>query len=70
MAGLILVTCPEALRIERLARHRGMPEAEARSRIAAQTPPENKASLARWIIENDGDLAHLHQQVERVAREL
>lgn len=70
MEGLILVTSPEALRIERLARHRGMPEAEARARIAAQTPPERKAAIARWIIKNDGDLAHLHKQVERVARNL
>jgi dephospho-CoA kinase len=70
MAGLILVSCPEEMRAERLVRHRSMTPEEARVRIAAQTPPERKAPLARWIIQNDGDLNHLQEQVEQVAREL
>lgn len=70
MAGLILVTCPEPIRVERLQRDRGMTPEESRARIASQTPPEKKAPLAKWIIENDGDLAHLQAQVERIAKEL
>ncbi len=70
MAGLVLVTCPEVLRIERLVRGRGMSETEARARIASQTPPEKKAPLARWIITNDGDLGQLKKQVAKIALEM
>jgi len=69
-AGLILVTCPEPIRIERLKRDRAMTEDEARARIASQTPPEKKAPLARWIIQNDGDLGHLQSQVANISKEL
>jgi dephospho-CoA kinase len=47
-----------------------MSEADARARIASQSPPERKAPLAKWIIHNDGDLDHLQAQVEQVAGEL
>jgi dephospho-CoA kinase len=70
MSGMILVSCPESIRVERLKRSRGMSEADARARIASQTPPERKRPLARWIIENSGDLAHLHDQVAKIAAEL
>lgn len=70
MAGMILVTCPESIRVDRLVRGRGMSEADARARIAAQTPPERKVPLATWTIVNDGDLANLHRQVEGIAQDL
>jgi dephospho-CoA kinase len=70
LSGLVLITCPEQTRIERLVRDRGMSPVEARARIASQTPPETKAPLAKWIIRNDGDFDRLQKQVERVAREL
>ncbi len=69
MAGLILVECPVETRVRRLVEKRGMTEADARARIAAQTP-EKKGPLARWIIRNDAGLDHLRAEVERVAREL
>lgn len=70
MAGLILVDCPVETRVKRLVEKRGMTESEARARIAAQTPPEKKAPLAKWIIRNDGDLAHLRGQVTEIAAQL
>jgi len=70
MAGLILVDCPVDIRVQRLVNKRGMNEAEARARIAAQTPPEKKAPLARWIIHNDGGLDHLRAQVADIAQQL
>ncbi len=70
MAGLILVECPAEMRLARLRERRGMTDAEARARLAAQTPPEKKAALARWIIQNDAGLDRLRDEVERVAREL
>ena len=70
LRGLILVHCPEEERLRRLVELRGMDEEEARRRIAAQTPPEQKIHLAEWLIRNDADLEELHRQVDRVAEEL
>lgn len=68
--GLILVHCPADIRIERLTRDRGMSREEAQARMDNQTPPEDKLSLAKWVLHNDKDLDHLHQQVDMVAPEL
>jgi dephospho-CoA kinase len=68
--GLILVFCPHEIRIQRLQEHRNLTEDEALARIQAQTPPEKKMALARWIIHNDGDMEHLHTQVDAILQEL
>jgi dephospho-CoA kinase len=68
--GLILVACPAELRARRLVESRGLSEAQAMQRIAAQVDPERKRPLARWIIENTGSLEALHEQADGVAREL
>lgn len=70
MEGLILVMCPEAERIRRLLEDRDMTEEEAKNRIASQSPPEKKRRLARWVIMNDKDIAHLHAQVDAIVGEL
>jgi dephospho-CoA kinase len=70
LSGLIVVTCPVDVRIRRLVRHRGLDEAEARRRIAAQTPPENKLALADWVIDNSGTVHELHARVDAIAGEL
>lgn len=62
----ILVECPSEIRIARLAEHRGMSRDEAESRIAAQTPPENKRDFADWIIDNRGTIEALHEQVDSI----
>ena len=45
---------------------RGMPEADARSRMAAQASDEQRRAVADEVIENDGDLAALSAAVDRV----
>ncbi len=70
MAGLIVVHCPREERIRRLMADRGMTEEEAVRRIEAQTPPEAKLRLARWVIMNEGDIEHLQDQVDEIAKEL
>ncbi|MBM3290214.1 MAG: dephospho-CoA kinase [Candidatus Hydrogenedentes bacterium] len=70
LAGLIVVIAPVELRVRRLAEHRGIDDAEARRRIAAQTPPENKLALADWTIDNSGTKDDLYAQVDAIAREL
>ena len=68
--GLILVTSPEALRIQRLMKSRGLTRKEAVARIRAQTPPEKKLALADWVLDNEGSVADLRRRVERLAMEL
>jgi dephospho-CoA kinase len=67
---VVLVYAPEELALRRLVELRGMDEAAARSRMAAQLPIEEKRRLATHVIENTGDLAELRGRVERVWREL
>jgi len=68
LAGLILVLCPEDVRVQRLKERRGMDEAEARRRIASQTLPESKRPIADWVIENSGTIEGLNEQVDTIAQ--
>lgn len=64
--AVVVVLAPEELRVARLVASRGMAEADARARIRAQADDEMRRSVATHVIENDGDLDHLHRQVDRV----
>jgi dephospho-CoA kinase len=76
----ILVVAPEALRIARYvarlggthpdAATRAALEEEARQRIAAQMPDEEKMRLSDTIICNDASLENVTRQTEAVYREL
>ena len=68
--GLIVVTAPQELAIERLRRRDGMSEEEARSRLSAQLPAEDKVSRARFVVENTGSEAELEAQVDPLAAAL
>ena len=65
--GLILVTCRQDLRLARVVAARDMDAAEARRRMAVQTPPDTKAPLADWVIENEGSIEDLRRRVDEVA---
>ncbi len=54
-ARIVLVDAPEATRLARLVRDRGMPERDARARIAAQLPARLKRARVDLVIENDAD---------------
>ena len=70
MDGLILVIAETETRVQRLMTHRGMDEAAARARIAAQVDPERKRALARWVITNDGSLEALEGRVDSVIEDI
>lgn len=62
--GTVCVTASEATQLRRMLRTRGMTEAEARARLAAQMPTAEKARRARWTLDNDqDDLPALRAQV-------
>jgi len=76
---VILVTAPVELRVaryvDRMATLPGAPsreelETDARRRIAAQIPDDEKIPLSDFIIRNDGSLEATRLQVERVFAEL
>lgn len=67
---VVLVDAPEAVRRERLVRHRGLTPEEADRMIAAQMPPAEKRSRADRVIENDGSLAELEARAAALWREI
>lgn len=60
---IILVDASEATRLERLLHHRGLDESTARAMIAAQMPGGENRARATWVVDNDGSLDELEQQV-------
>ncbi|MEN9799963.1 MAG: hypothetical protein RL653_3660 [Pseudomonadota bacterium] len=68
--GVILVAAAPHIQQARLVARDGLQPEEAEARIRSQLPLEEKKRHARWIIDNDGDLASLRAQVERTWREV
>ena len=68
--AVIVVETPAEVQIERMLRDRGWTLEDARSRIAAQATPEQRRAIATHLIVNDGSLADLRTQVEKVYAEL
>ena len=67
---VVLVEADVATRLERLMRTRGLDRAEALRMIEAQMPSEMKRAGADYIIRNDGTVAELEAEAERVWREI
>ena len=67
--GLVVAWCEPAQQLERLIA-RGLSEAEARRRIGAQMPVEEKLRLASEKIDCSGSLAQTRQQVVALAAKL
>ncbi|MCS6807927.1 MAG: dephospho-CoA kinase [Bacteroidota bacterium] len=57
--AVIVVDAPEELRIQRLVQRRQLSEEEARKRIYAQIPADEKRKQADCVIHNDSSLEHL-----------
>ena len=66
--AVVVVAADPATQLDRLVRLRGMPEDEARARIAAQAPLADKLAVATHVLRNDGTLQELQAQVEQVWR--
>lgn len=64
-----VVVADEEVRVARLI-GRGLTEADARARIAAQISDDERVAFADCVIQNNGDEADLRRQVERLWRAL
>lgn len=62
----ILVIAPDADRIARVVMRDRIDEAHVRVRMAAQMDPEDARKHADYVIENDGNLAHLRERTRTV----
>ena len=68
--GVVEVSAPAELRVDRLRRARGGSKADALQRIEGQSLPPLRPGGARWHIENDGDEAELARRADRVWNEI
>ncbi len=59
---LVLVTAPYQQSVARICARDGIPEAEARRRLDAQTPEETLRAAADYILENTGTQAELERK--------
>jgi len=63
---IVLIDAPKEMRLARLVELRGITLEDASNMIAAQMPAELKGARANFVIENDGSLEHLDEQVSDV----
>lgn len=61
---LILVTCPEEIRIRRVMKRSRMTKEDVVSRIKSQLSEEEMRTYADWIIVNDGSQSLIQQALE------
>lgn len=67
---VVVVDAPDEVRLQRLVGHRGMTEADARARLDAQAPREERLAVADLVVTNDTDLDTLDERVRRLWAEL
>jgi len=63
--AVVVVEAPLETRVSRLV-GRGLSEADARARIAAQATDEQRRAIADHVVPNGGDLAALDEAVDRL----
>jgi dephospho-CoA kinase len=67
---VVVVDAAPGTQVDRLVRLRGMPEGDARARMAAQAGREQRLAVADVVIDNDGPLEELEPQVRRLWEQL
>lgn len=68
--AVVVVDVPEDVQVDRMVRLRGMTEADARARIAAQADREDRLAIATYVIDNTGTHEDLRHRVAEVLAEL
>ena len=64
----VAVLCEEALRVRRIVQRDGMSEEEAISRIRTQMTDEQRKTLADDFLYNEGDMASLYEETQKLIR--
>lgn len=68
--AVIVAACSPETQIQRLIERNGLSEAEARQRLAAQLPIDEKVRRADYVIRTDGTFADTARQVREVFERL
>jgi dephospho-CoA kinase len=63
---VVAISCDENVRVDRLIEQRGMNEAEARSRIAAQASDSEREAVADLVIDSTCSLEELIQKSDEI----
>jgi dephospho-CoA kinase len=69
-AAVIVVDADDEVRFARLLAHRGMSRDDAAARMAAQASRADRLAAADYVIANNGSLADLDRETDRVWSEL
>src|SRR5262249_27512623 len=67
---VVVVDVPPRIQLERLARDRGMPRAQAEARMRAQASRQERLAVATIVVDNSGSLAELDREVGELWAEL
>lgn len=63
--GIVVVDVDPDLAVQRLVKHRGFTEKDARKRMARQAPREDRLARADFVIDNSGTFDDLVAEVDR-----
>ncbi len=66
--AVVVVDVPVEVQVDRMVRIRGMSEADARARIAAQAGRDTRLAIATYVVANTGSLDELRARVAEVYR--
>ncbi|MBS1169471.1 MAG: dephospho-CoA kinase [Burkholderiaceae bacterium] len=66
VARILVVDCPEELQLSRVMARSGMSEVQVKAIIAAQATRQQRLSVADDVIINDGDVASLAAEIDRL----
>ena len=69
-AAVLVVDVPVETQVRRMVELRGLSEADARARVAAQATREERLAAATHVIDNTGTLDDLRERVAEVVAEL
>jgi dephospho-CoA kinase len=63
-SGILVVDTPTEVAVQRLVTSRGFSADDARARIAAQLPRDERLAIADWVIDNSGGIDELQAAIE------
>ncbi len=67
---IVTVEAPEDEQVKRMIKHRGLTEAEARARIAAQAKPVERAAISDVILNSNQDINLLLRDADEMWRDI
>ena len=68
--GVVVVTAPMEVRLDRLVASGRYTREEAASRIASQAVDTRREEIANWIVKNGGPLEETREQVRKIVNAL